>query len=325
MNMAARPLAFAALPYVYYTATGKSYCCRGKGWVLLTGLTGLIAGLAIALGLVLALGLAIALGRAVFLAAKKPSLTRNWSPDQAVMPRAEFLGDGEIRLQHIRSINYRTTRDYDLKYYDKQFNIADVDTAWLVISPFGGRGVAHAFLSFGLKDGTFIAVSIEIRRQKGEKFTALKAFMRQFEIMYVIADETDVIKVRTNCVKDRVRLFPVQAEKKLIRSVFVDVLRRADKLGKKPEFYNTLWNNCTTNIIMHTRRFSSKPIPLWSIRYLLPESLDKIAYRLNIIDTHLPFDAAREHFDITALAQELEADEDFSAAIRRHFRVRPVD
>ena len=135
-------------------------------------------------------------------------------------------------------------------------------------------------------------------------------------MMYVIAAESDVIKVRTNRVKDTVRLFPIQTEKARIKAVFIDMLQRADKLGKEPEFYNTLWNNCTTNIIKHTRKFSDKKIPVWDLRYLLPEDLDKIAYKLNMIDTHLPYKQAREHFDITEIAQASDDAKDFSKAIR---------
>ncbi len=269
-------------------------------------------------------GFAIVLGIIAYLALKKPSLERNWSPDQKIMPSVEFH-DNKVSIKNIRNIHYRTTRDYDLAYFDKQFHIEDVQSAWLAISPFRGPGAAHAFLSFGLKDETYIAISIEVRRQKGEKFSPFKAFVRHFEIMYVIAAETDVIRVRTNCAKYTVRLYPVQAEKQLIRSVFLDVLKRADKLGKKPEFYNTLRNNCATSIIRHTRRFSKKPIPFWNFRYLFPESLDKIAYRLNIIDTHLPYESAREHFNITPLAQATLIGEDFSKAIRKNITTRPVD
>ncbi len=284
------------------------------GWKQLTGLTIALAALA-----------AIILAILGYVLVRRPSLNRNWSPDQALMPRVDFLAGNRMLIKDIRNINYRTTRDYDLDFYDKEIALDDVETAWLVISPFGAPGIAHAFLSFGIKDGTFIAVSIEVRRQKRQKFSPLKAFVRRFEMMYVIADEQDVIKVRTNCVKDKVRLFPVQAEKKVIRAVFLDVMQRADKLGREPEFYNTLWNNCTTNIIVHTRRFSKKPIPFWNIHYLFPESLDKIAYKLNIIDTHLPYDEARQHFDITELAQACEGGEDFSKIIRKHLLVRPVD
>ena len=265
------------------------------------------------------------LGLVAYWLLKNPSLTRQWSPDQAVMPEVDFSGANRVKIRNIRNIHYRTTRDYDLDYYDRELELADVETAWLVISPFGVPGVAHAFLSFGINDGTYIAVSVEIRRQKGQRFSAVKAFLHQFEIMYVLADERDVIRVRTNCVRDTVRLYPVQAEKQVIRAVFADILKRADKLGREPEFYNTIWNNCTTNIIRHVRKFSKKPIPGWSHRYLFPEGLDKIAYRLNILDTHLSFEEARKHFDITKIAQACADDEDFSAAIRKHLRVRPVD
>jgi len=266
----------------------------------------------------------IAIGIAIFLLVTKPSNSRDWSPDQAIMPSVDFLDDGKLKIKNIRNIHYRTTRDYDLQYYDREIDLDDLSSAWLVISPFAGFGAAHAFLSFGFEDGTFLSVSIEIRRKKGKKFSPFKAFMRQFEMMYVLADELDVIRVRTNCIKHTVRLFPVQTEKKRIQAVFLDIMKRTDKLYSEPEFYNTLWNNCTTNIIKHTRRFSDKPIPIWNIRYLFPENLDKIAYRLNIIDTHLPYEAAREHFDITSHAQAADGEPDFSTAIRKHIVTRPV-
>ena len=260
----------------------------------------------------------------IFIAVTNPSLSRNWSPDQAVMPSIHFLDDNKIQINNIRNINYRTTRDYDLRFYDRTINLEDVESAWLAISPFGGYGVAHTFVSFGLKDGTYLAISIEIRRKKGTSFNPVKAFFRQFEMMYVIADERDVIKVRTNTIKATVRLFPIQTEKARIQAAFLDMLKRADKLGKEPEFYNTIWNNCTTNIVKHAKRFSDKPIPVWDYRYLVPEDIDKIAYRLNMIDTHLPYKEAREHFDITKTAQASEDAKDFSKAIRAGIVLRPI-
>ncbi len=260
----------------------------------------------------------------IFIAITNPSLSRNWSPDQAVMPSIHFLDNNKIQINNIRNINYRTTRDYDLQFYDRTINLEDVESAWLAISPFGGYGVAHTFVSFGLKDGTYLAISIEIRRKIKQKFDPIKAFFRQFEMMYVIADERDVIKVRTNTIKATVRLFPIQTEKVRVQAVFLDMLKRADKLGKEPEFYNTIWNNCTTNIIKHAKRFSDKPIPVWDYRYLIPEDIDKIAYRLNMIDTHLPYKEAREHFDITEIAQKAEDAKDFSNAIRAEIVRRPI-
>lgn len=266
----------------------------------------------------------VVIGAAIFLVITNPSLSRNWSPDQAVMPSIHFLDDSKVRINNIRDIHYRTTRDYDLEFYDRTIDIDDLESAWLAISPFGSFGVAHTLLSFGFKDGTFLAVSIEIRRKKGKRFSPVKAFFRNFEMMYVIADESDVIKVRTNCIKYTVRLYPIQTEKERMQAVFVDILKRANKLGMEPEFYNTLWNNCTTNIIKHARRFSDKPIPFWDLRYLFPENIDKIAYKLNMIDTHLSYEAARKHFDITEVAQAADDAKDFSRAIRANIVTRPV-
>ncbi len=282
----------------------------------------------ILIGILVILAIAI-ISTVIFMLVTNPSLSRNWSPDQAVMPSIHFLDDkknqkNRIRINNIRNIHYRTTRDYDLNFYDRTVNLEDVESAWLVISPFGSFGVAHTLVSFGLKDGSYLSISIEIRRKKGKRFSAVKAFFRQFEMMYVIADESDVIKVRTNTIKATVRIFPIQTEKKRVQAVFLDMLKRADKLGKEPEFYNTIWNNCTTNIIKHTRRFSNKPIPFWDYRYLIPEDIDKIAYKLNMIDTHLPYKEAREHFDITEIAQASEDAKDFSKAIRANIVTRPV-
>jgi len=255
-------------------------------------------------------------GYGIFRKITNPSLVRDWSPDQAIMPSIHFLDENKIRINNIRNIHYRTTRDYDLQFYDRTITLDDVDSAWLVISPFGPFGVAHTFVSFGLKDGTYLSISIEVRRKKGTRFSAVKGFFRQFEMMYVIADEVDVIKVRTNTIKATVRLFPIKTEKSRMQAVFLDMLKRADDLGRKPEFYNTIWNNCTTNLITHTRRFSTKNIPIWDLRYLLPENIDKIAYNLNMIDTHLSYEDAREYFDISEIARASEDAKDFSTAIR---------
>jgi len=266
----------------------------------------------------------VMIGGILFYFITTPSLSRNWSPDQAVMPSIHFMDKGKVRINNIRDINYRTTRDFDLNFYDRTIKLDDVESAWLVISPFASFGVAHTFVSFGLKDGTYLSISIEVRRKKGMRFNAVKAFFRQFEMMYVIADESDVIKVRTNTIGATVRIFPIQAEKKRVQDVFLDMLKRADKLGKEPEFYNTIWNNCTTNIIKHTKRFSDKPIPFWDYRYLIPEDIDKIAYKLNMIDTNLPYKEARKHFDISEIARASENSKDFSKAIRANIVTRPV-
>lgn len=259
----------------------------------------------------------VLLGVLVFMLVTNPSLSRNWSLDQFLMPEVKFTDDGMVHINNIRNVHYRTTRDYDLDYYDHDIAIDDVEAVWLAIAPFSGFGAAHAFISFGFSDGTYMAVSIEVRRRKGKSFDPVKGFFRQFEIMYVLADERDVIGVRTNIIKYDVRLYPIGTDKDIIREVFCDVLKRAAKLGREPEFYNTIWNNCATNLVRHARRFSDKPIPAWSPAYLFPEFFDRIAYRLSILDTNLDYKTARKYFNITARAQAEGISDNFSKAIRK--------
>lgn len=239
---------------------------------------------------------------------------RNWVSDQQVL--ADINIDGEqITIQNIRNTAYRSTEDFDLSYYDKTFKLGDVQSAWYVVEPFGQIGAAHTFVSFEFEDGSFMAISVEIRREQGEKFSVLKGMFRQYELAYVIASEADLIKLRTNHRGHEVRLFPIKADKKMVQAVFLDMLNRAKKLTEEPAFYHTIANNCTTNIIKHVRKFSGKEIPWWDIRYLLPEHSDRIAYNADILKSDLSLDEMRQYFSITEKAKQC-SDEGFSSCIR---------
>jgi len=224
--------------------------------------------------------------------------------------------NGEITIKNIRNINYHTTSDYDLAYYDRTINIDDLESVWYLVEPFGRFGAAHTLVSFGLSDGTYISISVEIRKEKGEDFSVIQGLLRKYEILYVIADESDVIKLRTNYRKDVVRLYPIKTEKEIIQSVFLSMLERADELTRVPELYNTAVNNCTTNIVKHARKFSYKDIPWYDLRYFMPENSDEVAYELGMIDTELSLKDARIKFDITEKAQNCSENEDFSTCIR---------
>lgn len=249
-----------------------------------------------------------------------PRLDRDWTDDQKILPTIEFKGNNIVTIKNIRNISYRTTSDYDLNYYDKTINIDDLESVWYLVEPFGNFGAAHTLVSFGLSDGSYIAVSVEIRKEKGESFSALKGILRRYELVYVIADENDVIKLRTNYRKDQVRLYPIKADKEKTKAVFINMLERANELNKEPEFYNTITNNCTTNIVKHVRRFSDKDIPWYDLRYLMPENSDEVVYKVGMIDTNLSLEQARIEFNITKTAQNCSPSKDFSACIREPMR-----
>lgn len=264
----------------------------------------------------LALALLLVLAYVVLIILVRPSLNRDWSPDQAVLARAEISGN-TVNITNIRNIDYRTTSDYDIRYYDKTFDIAKLSSVWFMVEPFSGHGAgaAHTLVSFGFDDGDYVAVSVEIRKEKGESFSPIKGVLRQYELVYVIADESDVIKLRSNYRKDEVFLYPIQTTKENMQKLFVSMLTRANKLATKPEFYNTLTNTCTTNLVMHANEIVSGRVP-FSYKVLMPAYSDELAREIELIDNTLSIEELRVKYRINDKALKYANDALFSERIR---------
>jgi len=247
---------------------------------------------------------------------QKPSNDRDWTADQTILPYAEINGD-LVSVHNIRNFSYASTTSYTAAYYDKTFDLDKIKAVYYIVEPFSGlAGSAHTFLSFEFEEDEFVAISIEIRKEKGEKFSPLKGLFNQYEITYVIADERDVVKLRSNFRKDLVYVYPIRTTKEKMSAVFIDMVTRASTLREKPEFYNTLTNTCTTNIMRHANNITPKRIPL-SYKVLLPAYSDRLAYDLGLIDTDLSFEEAREKFLINDRAEEFANEPDFSKKIRQ--------
>ncbi len=261
--------------------------------------------------------LAFSLFYLLFVVLVKPSNNRVWTEDQKVLPEVIFDGD-KITIKNFRDIVYKDTKNYQMYYKTETFNLDKLNSAWLIVEPFGKFGAAHTMVSFGFSDGKFLAISVEIRKEKGEEFSAFNGLFRRYEVMYVLATEEDVLMLRTNYRKDTVRLYPIKADKEKMKAVLLSMLEHANYLKEHPQFYHTIFNNCATNIVKHVRKFSEKDIPWWDLRYLMPEYFDEVAYSIGVIDTDLPLDEARKRFNITQRAQNCQREE-FSNCIRNGF------
>ncbi len=245
---------------------------------------------------------------------KVPQNDREWARDQAVLPEITF-NDHLVTIRNIRNFSYTSTSTYTPSYYDKTFDLEKIQTVDYIVEPFSGFGMAHTFLSFGFEDGTYVAISVEIRKELGEQFSPLQGLFAMYEIMYVIADERDVLPLRAIHRKDPVYLYPVQADKDAVRALFVSMLTRAETLRTNPEFYNTLTNTCTTNIIGHVNELVPGRTP-WDIRILFPNYSDQYAYELGLIDTTVSVDALRTTYDVSAAIARYADDPLFSEKIR---------
>jgi hypothetical protein len=249
----------------------------------------------------------------------RPSLDRpDWSPDQARLPRVEYTPTSRdiVRVDGVRNCDYRSTSDFDLRWEDREYDLRTLDSVWFVVEPFAvGSPAAHTFLSFGFAGRDFVAISVEIRKQRGERFSPLAGLFRRYELIYVIADERDVIRLRANYRHDPVYIYPLRATREQARTLFEDMLARAERLRVEPEFYNTLTDTCTTNIVAHVNAVWPGTVPLRR-EILLPGDADRLAYQLGLIACDEPFERCRERFRVNERAAAADQAADFSRRIR---------
>jgi hypothetical protein len=245
----------------------------------------------------------------------EPSNHRQWLGEQRLMPRARFDGS-HVTIDNVRNFRWGPGGHVEPAWDARTYDLDALSGVWYVLTPFSRdrRGPAHAFVSFGFDDGSHVAISVEARREEGEQYSIARGLLQRFEVIYVVGDERDLIQLRV-LRGDDVYVYPMRASRGQIRSLFTDMLERANDLYEHPEFYSTLSNNCTTNLLAHVNTIADEPIR-YGRRVLLPGYSDEIAHERGLIDTDLPLDAARERFLINDRAARAAADEDYSQLIR---------
>lgn len=246
---------------------------------------------------------------------KRPSTERDWTRDM-VRPPVVSIDGHTVRIEHVRDCVYRSETDYDVRWRDEAFDLRELDQVDFLVERFHAwDALAHTLLSFGFRDGRRVTISVELRREKGEGFHPVAGIYQQFELMYVVGTERDVLGLRTNHRGSRAWLYPVRTTPERMRGVFLAMLRRADALGREPEFYNTLTSSCTTNIVTHVRDLVPGRIPR-DLRILVPGHAAALAHEIGLIDTDLPLDEAMDAFRIDRVAREGPLDGDYSRRIR---------
>jgi Domain of unknown function (DUF4105) len=248
----------------------------------------------------------------------QPTGRGDYLPPVAVQAYPEFRGD-LVTIHNLRNFDYRTRDDYDIRYEDRTYDLNRLKHVDFLINYWDGkRDTAHTALSFGFDDGQYVAVSVEIRGQKGDTYEFLRGLFKQFELFYVIGDERDVIRVRTNYQNEEVHLYRTNCTPENARKLFVDFLKGADTLRAHPRFYNTLFCNCTTMLIEHINRVLPTKVPFLQ-RRMMNGYTDYAAYENGWLVGHESFKELRVKSNINARAQKADHDPDFSEKIRTHF------
>lgn len=245
-----------------------------------------------------------------------PSNDRDWQTDVAVLPQARIEGD-KITVHNIRNFDYRSEADYTPRYYDKHFDLATLEGVDLVAVYWMGPAIAHIFVSFSFAGGDHLAISIETRKEKGEGYSTLEGFFRQYEVAYVVADERDVVRLRTNYRKDppeQVYVYRLQGPIENGRRLFLNYMNEINALQAQPKFYNTLTTNCTTNIWLHARTNPGHLQFSWKV--LASGYVPQYLYETGRLDTRLPFSELQRRALVNERAQAADKALDFSQRIR---------
>lgn len=242
-----------------------------------------------------------------------PSHDREWRPEVAVMPRATITGD-HVRITGVRDFDYRGRDDFTVRYKEREFDLSQVTGIDFYVSYWSEGPVGHTFLSFLFDNAPPLSVSIETRPEVGEGFAPVASLFKQFELIYVVGEERDIVGVRTNHRKETVYLYRLNTSAEDARRLMRIYLGRINELAARPEFYHLLSNSCTINIIRYAN--AAGRVGRFDIRHLLNGLIDSYLYYSGRVNTSLPFDELRRRSLINAAAQAADGAPDFPERIR---------
>jgi hypothetical protein len=245
----------------------------------------------------------------------RPSNDRNWQPDVARTAWAE-INENQVTLHNLRNCDYRTETDYTPVWETRTVDLSQLRGVDLFVTYWGSPWIAHPIASFDFGDEGHVAISVETRKEVGENYSAIRGFFRYYELIYTIADERDVVRLRTNYrTGEEVYLYHTRVTPEQARAIFLDYLSRTNRMRDHAEWYNALTNNCTTNIASNVATARGTGVR-WDWRILLNGKADKMLYERGDLAGDLTFADLKERAHINAAARAADHDPEFSRLIR---------
>jgi len=250
---------------------------------------------------------------AVWWRSLKPSNDRDWRADVRRLATAEVRGD-RVTVRNVRNFTYRGVDDFDERWEERSYDLAALDGLDAFFIDWGAPLINHTILSWSFADGQRLAISVEVRKRQGQQYAAWKALFRTYELIYVAADENDVIKLRTNFRREQVYLYRVRSSHAAARALLLEYLEAMTAIARQPLWYNALVSNCTTVIRQRVLHAGGR-LPL-SWRLFANAYLPELLHRRGLIDAGLPFGELKAMSHINRRALEVRDGEDFPAKIR---------
>jgi uncharacterized protein DUF4105 len=250
----------------------------------------------------------------------RPSNDRDWQPDVARNVTATIDND-RLVIENVRNFNWRSDQDFEQRWEQRSYDLSQLQNVDLILSYWSGEAIAHLIVSFGFADGRRLDFSIETRKERGEEYSTIAGFFKQYELVIIAADERDIVRVRSNVRGEDVRIYRLRMPPEYARRLLQEYVDDVNELSRQPRWYNTATGNCTTLVfgMVHTLR---PGLPL-DYRILLSGYLPNYAYDIGATDTSIPFEKLRALSRIHDKAREADGDPDYSRLIRVGIPVPP--
>jgi hypothetical protein len=243
-----------------------------------------------------------------------PSNDHIWADDVARLTSGDVAGE-QVTLHNVRNFEWRSDTDYTQRWETRHYDLDKLRSVDMIMSYWSGPAIAHMLISFGFEDADYLVFSVEIRPRKGESFSEIGGFFKEFGLSIIAADERDVVRVRTNVRGEDDYLYRIQMPVSAMRALFLAYIDQANRLVEAPRFYNTVTANCTT-LVYHMMKHIVSHLPL-NYSLLLTGYLPEYVYRIGGLDSHYSFEELRRRGRITERAKAADRSESFSADIRR--------
>lgn len=243
----------------------------------------------------------------------RPSNDRDWLPEVARAPTGEVQGD-KLVVRNVRNFDYRSETDFSERWEDRTYDLSKLRGVDIFISHWGSPYIAHPIVSWDFADGRHLAFSIETRKERGEAYSTVRGFFREYELVYIAADERDLVRLRTNYRGEDVYLYRIRLRPDVARALLLAYIGHANRLAAQPEFYNAAIDNCTTGIRVNVQHIgAAQP---WDYRILVNGLGDQMLYERGRIDTSMPFEQLKAASLIVDKAKAADQAVDFSQRIR---------
>jgi hypothetical protein len=239
---------------------------------------------------------------------------RDWQPEVATLPYADIRGD-RMTVHNVRNADYRSETDFTIRLEDRELDLSEIRSLDLFLVYWGSPAIAHTIMSWGFEGDKYLAISIETRKEKGESYSALRGFFRQYELTYVVADERDVVRLRSNHRGEDVYVYRFDVSPEGARQLLLSYFDAINQLRERPEWYNAMTHNCTTTIQQLAAHYERRS--WWSWKLLLNGYFDELGYENGAFDNSLSFPELKALSHINERAQAADRDPRFSIRIRQ--------